>query len=132
MRFPHAAFKIGDTATHTTSGQIGTIAGIRRHNETLQYLFDCPIFCQWLTIGKLEVPKFDEEGQLEYKLFDVTLSTMREAELVKVTIHLTDHLAYELRFTLAQLERAKGLHAFLMTVETVTESLLEQLGMEKA
>ena len=131
---------IGDPATHTTSGQIGTIAGIRRHDETLQYLFDCPIFKQWLTIGKLErlevsemsKANFNEDGEVEYKLFDVALVTMREADLVTATVCLTNDISYELTFNYSrELEQAKGLHGYLTTVGSVTESLLSTLGMEK-
>jgi hypothetical protein len=140
MNLPRAAFMIGDPATHTTSGQIGTIAGIRRHDETLQYLFDCPIFKQWLTIGKLErlekavvsEANFDEDGEVEYKLFDVALVTMREADLVTVTVCLTNDVSYELTFNYSrEQERAKGLHGYLTTVGSVTESLLSAIGMVK-
>jgi hypothetical protein len=138
MRLPHAAFVIGESAIHTTSGYTGTIAGIRRHHETLQYLFDCPIFKQWLTIGKLErleqpeMAQVDDEGEIEYKLFDVVLTTMREADLVTVTVHLSDNIGYELRFNYSrELEQAKGLHGYLTTVGSVTESLLFAIGMEK-
>lgn len=144
MRLPHAAFIIGDSAVHTTSGQIGTIAGIRRHEETLQYLFDCPIFKQWLTIGKLErleQPEMaqglgvNDEGEIEYKLFDVVLTTMREADLVTVTVNLSNDSVfkgYELRFNYSrELEQARGLHGYLTTVGSITESLLFAIGMEK-
>jgi|GEM_PF-6529352 len=141
MRLPHAAFVIGESAVHTTSGYTGTIAGIRRHDETLQYLFDCPIFKQWLTIGKLEPleqPKMtqglsvDDDGEIEYKLFDVVLTTMREADLVTVTVHLSDSTGYELRFNYSrELEQARGLHGYLTAVGSVTESLLFAIGMEK-
>jgi hypothetical protein len=103
-------------------------------------LFDCPIFKQWLTIGKLErlekaevsETNFDEDGEVEYKLFDVALVTTREADLVTVTVCLTNDISYELIFSYyRELEQAKGLHGYLTTVGSVTESLLSALGMEK-
>jgi hypothetical protein len=121
---------------------MGAIVGIRRQEESLQYLFECKVFKQWLGIGKLdkvesaEEPIRDEDGEIEYKQFDVTLTimNMRERQVVQITVHLSDipYVAYEVRFPMAQLEQAKGLHGFLITVGSVTESLLSTLGMEKA
>ncbi len=140
MRLPHAAFKIGDSAIHTNSGLTGTIVGIRRNDETLQYLFECNAFKQWLSIGKLdrvlptasvEASELNEDGEVEYKLFDLNLTIMREAELVVVTVHLTDNIAFEKRFPLSQLQMAQGFHGYLATVGSVTETLLYSTEMEK-
>jgi hypothetical protein len=132
MRLPNAAFTINEPALHTNSGLTGTIAGIRRHpqEDTLQYLFDCVAFKQWLTVGKLDKVK-DEEGVIEYKQFNVSFTVMRETQTVVITVQLPGSLSYGRSFPLAKQESAKGLYGYLTTLDTVTESLLTAVDLEK-
>ena len=134
MRLPHAEFTIGQQAIHTNSGLTGTIAGIRRHDETLQYLFDCAAFKQWLSIGKLEhlnkTEVLNEDSEIEYKVFDVSLLNMREVETLIVSVRLTDELAYEQSFTAASANKAMALYDFIQVQDAITESLLFAVGLE--
>lgn len=134
MRLPHAEFKIGDRAIHERTGVEGSIYGISRQGDTLVYLFDCPIFRQWVPSYKLLPLKGAEatiEEEVEYKTFKLYLNDLREVQMVVVGVALTPETLYEQVFIPADYEKARALYDFLRVQETLSESFLSMIGLEK-
>jgi hypothetical protein len=137
MRLPIAAFTIGTEAIHIKSQQRGTIAGIQRKRDEIQYLFDCDIFTQWLPPSKLQrVPEettvTDEYDDIEYVGFIVSMTESKLSDACTISLKLNCNTVYEREFPSAKHELARAFYDFLRTQESISRGLLEAIGMEAA
>ena len=135
MKFPHAEYKINDRAIHERTKAEGVIHGISREGDKLVYLFDCPLFRQWVPSYKLmpvneaSTTVIDEEVQ--YKSFDLHLVDSRGATTVLVRVSLANELEYEVAFNRADYCKARALYDFIQSQDTISESFLSMIGLEK-
>lgn len=135
MKLPHAEYKINDRAIHERTKAEGVIHGISREGDKLVYLFDCPLFRQWVPSYKLmpvnEVSTTVIDEEIQYKSFDLHLVDSRGATTVLVRVSLANELEYEVAFNRADYCKARTLYDFLRVQEFVSESFLSMIGLER-
>lgn len=133
MRLPHAEYKINDKAIHERTKAEGVIHGISREGDTLVYLFDCPLFRQWVPWYKLTPVKAVEviDEEIQYKSFDLHLVDSRGATTVLVRVSLANELEYEVAFNRADYCKARALYDFIQSQDTISESFLSMVGLER-
>jgi hypothetical protein len=109
MNLPRAAFTIGTDVLHSKSQQEGTIIGIRRKKNNIEYRFDCDI--------------------LAYKGYLISMTECRISKVIVIAVKLKHDCVYEREFPVEKQELARTFYDFLRMQDSVTTGTLETLEM---
>jgi hypothetical protein len=137
MNLPRAAFTIGTDVLHSKSQQEGTIIGIRRKKNNIEYRFDCDIFTSWVSGSKLEpMPELanvaideTEDEQMAYKGYLISMTECRISKVIVIAVKLKHDCVYEREFPVEKQELARTFYDFLRMQDSVTTGTLETLEM---